>query len=178
MAVLAGLAAALGGCGNERTAVPDVGTPAEPAASREVVIADAGVSFEAPQNWPGLSEVGSRVGGVSSGRAIVAVWRYERSEPLPATHAQTRRVAELLVERVKERDRDARLDEPTVERRRIELHGTQTINGVKVGVRSLHVFGHGAEVVVDAYAPVAQFGRVDEGVFRPLLESVELRSPE
>jgi hypothetical protein len=169
--------AALAGCGNERTPVPDVGTPAEPSASRDVLIEDAGVSFEAPHNWEPLAAQGSRVGGVGSGRATVAVWRYERDEPLPVTHADTRRVAQLLVEQVSERDAGAQLDRPVVDRRRIELRGTQTINDIEVGMRSLHLFGHGAEVVVDAYAPLEQFEKVDETVFRPLLESVQLRRP-
>jgi hypothetical protein len=30
---------------------------------------------------------------------------------------------------------------------------------------------------VDAYAPLEQFEKVDETVFRPLLESVQLRRP-
>jgi hypothetical protein len=162
------------GCGNERTPAPDVATPVDPVGTREVVLQEARVSFTAPGNWQALGEIGSRAGGVSSSRASVTVWRYPRSEPLPRTLAETRRVRDLLVDRVKQRDASFVLHESRVARRRIELRGRERIAGIPVEVRSLHLFDRGAEVVFDAYAPPEHFDRLDRTVFEPLLASVKL----
>ena len=61
--------------------------------------------------------------------------------------------------------------------RAIELTGTQTVAGFTYDVRSAHLFREGAEVVVDAYAPPADFPRVDRTVFEPALRSLKLSSP-
>jgi hypothetical protein len=39
------------------------------------------------------------------------------------------------------------------------------------------VYAHGAELVLDAYAPPAEFARVDRTVFRPLLRSLTVKPP-
>ena len=167
------------GCGNDVTPPPDAQTPDPPAGTREVELEDAGVAFTAPFNWPDLQAEGLRAGGIQSKRARVAVWRYERTEPLPRTAAELRAAERRLVDRVRERDASFELDEARrLERgdaRAIELVGRQTIGGRPYGVRSSHIFHDGAEVVVDAYAPPEHFERVDRTVFVPLLESLELR---
>lgn len=172
IAIAAVLAA---GCGNERTQPPDVASPAAPQGSRQVFLDAAGLRFDAPANWPDVSPAGSLMGGIRSNRATVAVWRYERTEPLPRNRAQAERVRDLLVRRVEERDATFELERSTVEGRRIELLGRGRIAGAAVEVRSLHLFSRGAEVVIDAYAPPEHFDRVDRAVFAPLMGSVRLR---
>jgi hypothetical protein len=44
-------------------------------------------------------------------------------------------------------------------------------------VRSTHIFSHGAEVVVDAYAPPRFFPKVDKTAFKPLLRSLRVTKP-
>ena len=167
------------GCGNSRTRPPEVRTPVQPEGSRPVRLAAGEIRFTAPVNWNDITPMGQRVGGIQSRRALVAVWRYERSEPLPETEDQLERVAGLLVDRVKQRDPTFTLSDRTVTRRggarAIELRGRQTIAGQPREVRSAHVFHDGAEIVLDAYAPPEDFARVDASVFRPLLESLRLR---
>lgn len=165
------------GCGNERTPPPDVVTPAEPQGRRQVLLESAGVRFLAPENWRGVTRAGSLAGGVRSNSATVAVWRYRRSEPLPQTRGQMRRVALLLTDRVRLRDPGFRLRRRTVGRDRITLVGTQDVGDVEVGVRSVHIFKHGAEIVVDAYAPRRYFSSVDQSVFRPLIRSLRVTRP-
>ena len=171
-------AALLAGCGNDPTPVPDVATPRAPEGERTVRLKAAGVRFEAPVNWSDLPARGRRAGGIQSNRATLAVWRYERSEPLPESRAQLERVQELLVERVRQRDPGFELEETSYDRRggarTIELVGRQTIAGLPFGVRSAHLFSDGEELVVDAYAPPEHFERVDRTVFRPLLRSLKL----
>lgn len=170
--------AVLAGCGNDVTAPPDTRTPEPPRGTREVELEDAGVAFTAPFNWPTLPAEGRRAGGIQSRRATVAVWRYERSEPLPETGAELREVQRLLVDRVRERDPSFELRRARRVRRggarAIELVGRQTIAGRRFGVRSSHIFHDGAEIVVDAYAPSEHFERVDRTVVEPLMESLEL----
>ena len=183
LTALAGLAVLLlSGCGNERTLVPDVATPADPAGTRPIDLEDAGVFFTGPGNWEDGDARGALAGGVQSGRATVAVWRYPRTEPLPITRAQLARVRDLLVQRVRERDPSFAPDAPPRLIRRagepaIEVTGEQTIEGRRVKVRSAHVFAGGAEIVVDAYAPPADFDRLDPTVFQPALASLRLRAP-
>jgi hypothetical protein len=45
-------------------------------------------------------------------------------------------------------------------------------------VRSTHIYAHGAEYVVDAYADADSFRAIDAQVFRPLLRTLRVSSPE
>lgn len=173
------LAGSLGACGNELTRPPDTETPDPPAGSREVRLPDAGVEFTAPVNWPALPAEGARAGGVQSKRATVAVWRYERDEPLPRTPDALLDAQRRLLQTVLARDRTFELRRARRPLRdgapSVEILGRQTIGGEPYRVRSAHIFHDGAEIVVDAFAPPRHFSRVDRTVFRPLLESLELR---
>jgi hypothetical protein len=179
LAVLAALFVA--GCGNDRTPPPETQSPDAPKGTRVVKLTKAGVRFTAPFNWPDLQEQGLRAGGIQNKRATVAVWRYVRAEPLPATNVELGEVARLLVERVKKRDPTFVLKESRTRRRggarAIELVGRQTAAGLPYGVRSSHIFFDGAEIVVDAFAPPEFFPRVDSSVFVPLLDSLKLSRP-
>jgi hypothetical protein len=169
-------ALAIAGCGNDRGVPPDTTTPEAPIGTKLTILDGAGVRFTSPANWPDLAPQGHRAGGIRSRTATVAVWRYKRTEPLPQDAAALRRVRDLLVERVEARDPTFRLRSARIVRRGgaggIELLGRQTIAGRRVGVRSSHLFARGGEVVIDAYAPPAEFERVDAQVFRPLLRSL------
>ena len=173
------LAAALAaGCGEERTPPPDVRHPEPPADGTKRVRLPAGLTFEAPGNWPELQVAPPLEGGVSSRSAIVALWRYPRTEPLPAGERQLERARERLLERIQLRNptfvvRSSELVEvdgaPGV-----ELTGRQTIGGLTYDVRSAHFFKDGTEVVVDAYAFPADFPEVDREVFAPLIDSLTI----
>ena len=174
-------AAALAGCGNERTPPVDADTPAAPRGERVVRLDEAGVRFRAPGNWPDMPVEEPRVGGVRSGRATVAVWRYARDEQLPRTRADLEQVRDLLLERVRARDPEYDSESARIVRRGgapgIELVGTQTLAGTEAGTRSTHLFARGSEYVVDAYAPAEDFERLDEEVFLPLLRSLRIGRP-
>jgi hypothetical protein len=170
-------AAALAGCGNARTPPPNIDHAVDPTGERSYEIKDTGISFTAPVNWQPVAPIGSLVGGLRSKTATVAVWRYAREEPLPAGQQELADARQRLIERVKLQNPTLDLRRRKLRRHGIELVGTQTIAGVPVGIRSVHVFRAGAEVVVDAYAPPADFDRVDETVFRPLLRTLKVTAP-
>lgn len=171
-------AALLAGCGNDRTPPPEVDRPADPRGER-VERMKYGIIFRAPANWDELPEAGRRVGGIRSGRATVAVFRYARSQALPGSRAELHQVRELLLDAVGERDETFDLERSRLTRMAgapaIVITGTQTLAGAKARVRSAHIFRFGAEYVVDAYAPPAEFERLDAAVFRPLMRSLRLR---
>ena len=178
MSLLVCSAVALGGCANSRTRPPDVSRPATPHGTQTVTFGAAGVSFRAPKNWATLAGQAPLVATVASGRALVAVWRYPRSEPLPASSAALGN-ARLALEAAA-RHRDPRL---AVIRSRvltvdgapaIELDALEHLAGASRRVRSLHVFAFGAEIVLDAYAPPDSFHAVDHAVFSPLQHSLRL----
>ncbi|MGI8623171.1 MAG: hypothetical protein ACR2NB_06720 [Solirubrobacteraceae bacterium] len=175
------VAAGLSGCGNARTRPPDIRHPDAPLGTRPYDYKQAGVAFTAPANWQELAPAAALVGGVRNKTATVAVWRYPRSEPLPSGRADLEKVRGLLVGRVKLRDPAFVVRTSRIRRRGgargIELVGRQTIAGLPYDVRSEHLFKAGAEVVVDAYAPRAEFRRVDRTVFKPLLRSLKVTAP-
>ena len=170
--------AAVAGCGNDPTRPPDVVTPEDPQGTRTVRAADGRIRFTAPANWPDLPRDRTRVAGIRSRTATVAVWRYRRTEPLPATASALREARTRLLERVRLRDPRFRLRSSRVTRRggarAIEIVGRESIGGSPFDVRSAHLFSGGAEVVVDAYARPRDFARVDAGVFVPLLRSLRV----
>ncbi len=177
-AVLGLLAAAalLTGCGNERTPVPDLSEPVRPVGTKPVTL--SGIRFTAPANWRVLEAGGDMVGGLQSGTATLAIWRYARTEPLPEDEDELLAAKARLESQVRQRDPAFTFRSVEVTRRggadAIEVTGEQTIAGTRYGVRSAHVFHDGAEVVVDAYAPPGTFEASDAAVFQPVLESLRL----
>lgn len=172
---------ALAGCGNDVTRPPETQAPDPPRGTRELRIRAAGLAMTVPFNWPDLAAEGQRVGGIQNKRATVAIWRYPRTETLPADRAALEQAEDRLLARVTARDPSFTVREVTTPRRdgarSIEIVGRQTAAGLPYGVRSAHIFHAGAEIVIDAYAPPEHFERVDETVFVPLLESIELGRP-
>lgn len=181
LAAAVAVALPVAGCGNERTPVPEVAAPEPPRGQRAVDLPQDGIAYRAPGNWRDVPRADPLVGGVRSRSATLAIWRYPRTQPLPDTTPKLRRVRDLLIERVRARDPSFELARSRLTRRggarAIELTGTQSVAGRRVQVRSAHVFGEGAEVVLDAYAPPGAFAEVDRTVFEPLLSSFELRTP-
>jgi hypothetical protein len=174
-------AAVLGGCGNDRTPPPDIGRIPAPADFRDARFPDDGISLRAPTNWRIVDGRPPQVATVAVGDAQIAIWRYPRTEPLPETREQLDAARQALVAQVESRDPTFRLTSSRLVvkpgLRAVELVGSGTNQGQRRLVRSLHAYGHGAEVVVDAFAPPKQFDRVDEQTFGPVARSLRLRAP-
>ena len=180
------VAALLGGCGNDRTPVPDLTAVPAPKAFREAFFDDQGVRFRAPTNWrvvPG--DAPPHVATVAIGSAQIGIWRYPRSEPLPQTRAQLDAARTALVAQIEHRDPTFKLTstrlvlKPGIRGVEVVGIGTNLTNqSVQRSMRSLHAYGRGAEIVVDAFAPPKEFARVDEQTFGPLTRSLRLRAPK
>jgi hypothetical protein len=171
---------ALAGCGNHQQRPPVVGPPAQPTGTTPVAFDRAGVRFAAPGGWHVQAGTAPLVATVQSGTALVAIWRYPRTEPLPASHAQLTQARDLLLQAAKARDATFKPLKSAITKLgshpAIQVRGTETVSGRPRMVRSTHVYAFGAEVVVDAYAPDDVFGRVDRSAFLPLVRSLKLRA--
>jgi hypothetical protein len=171
----------LAGCGNDETRAPDVSRAGPPGDFERSQFSRAGVVLRTPRNWRIRAAAAPQVVTISDGAAQVAVWRYPRSEPLPSNRPQLQSARDELVKAVKQRDAQFRVTNTRIVvkpgLRGVEIIGVGTNQGVRRKVRSLHAYGQRGEVVVDAYAPVEQFDRVDEQTFAPLARSLRLRKP-
>ncbi|MDX6681739.1 MAG: hypothetical protein QOG94_1778 [Solirubrobacteraceae bacterium] len=171
----------LAGCGNSRTPAPSTGRIPAPKHFRVLKYAVDGVSLRVPTNWRSVQGTGSQLATIAIGDGQMAVWRYARSEPLPETRAQLHAARLALVAQVKRRDPTFELRSSRLVLRRgmraVELLGEGTNHGERRAVRSLHAYGRGLEVVVDAFAPPKAFARVDEQTFAPVMRSLRLSKP-
>lgn len=172
------LAAVLAGCGNDRTPPPDVTTPGPAFGTIDQRYPGAGVRFQAPKEWRLVKGQPPLVATISTGTAMIAVWRYPRTEPLPRSAKALDEAKDRLVAAVQARDRTFKLARArTMHAARapaVQLLGTETVGGEPRRVRSTHVYAHGGEVIVDAYAAPLDFDRVDRTIFRPLLRSLRV----
>jgi hypothetical protein len=175
------LAAGAAGCGNERQDAPQVPQAASPSGKRIERLVRYGVTFTRPRNWSLSEGRPPQLASVSSGRAIVTLWRYRRVERLPRSDGDLARARKALVAAARGRDktlrvvsaRGLRLDDVPA----VEIVANEKIGLVRRKVRSTHLYAHGAELVVDAYAPAGEFARVDRAAFVPLLRSLRVTEP-
>jgi hypothetical protein len=168
----------IAGCGTSRTAVPNAAVPAVPSGYTGAGFPAVGIRFSFPSNWTRLGFGLPLDATISSGPAVVALWRFARSGPQPSDRLQLAQARNRLISAARTRDRSlvvirsklTRIDgAPT-----IVLDATETNSGRPQRVRSIHIFVRGGEIVLDEYAPPNQFHTVDHDVFSPLNHSVVL----
>ena len=172
----------LAGCGNDETPAPNTTTPGPRLGSNEATFPQAGIAFDAPAGWSLDKGTPPLIATVATGQATIAVWRYPRSEELPASQDELKAARDALLDAAKQRDptfteiksAPAKIaGEPAV-----QFRARETIQGQPRTVRSTHVYFEGAEIVIDAFAGPDDFRRVDAEVFRPLLKSLKLSKPQ
>ena len=184
MLAAAGAAVLFAGCGNDRTPSPAVGLISAPKEFRATPFLADGVQFRSPANWRVVNGEGTQLATIAIGDAQVGLWRYERTEPLPETRDQLAAARQALVAQIESRDPTFKLTstrlvlKPGFRGVEVVGSGTNLTNGsVQRSMRSLHAYGHGMEVVMDAFAPPRQFARVDEQTFGPMSRSLRLSAP-
>ncbi|MGH2943871.1 MAG: hypothetical protein ACRDLN_13965 [Solirubrobacteraceae bacterium] len=178
-------AALLAGCGNERTSVPELGLIPAPKGFRQAYFDEQGVRFRVPTNWRIVPGEGTHLATVAIGDAQVGIWRYPRTEPLPETREQLDAARQAVVAQIESRDPTFKLKSTRLVikegLRAVEVLGVGTNlsnSNARRSIRSLHAYGRGAEVVMDAFAPPKVFRRVDEQTFAPMTRSLRLRTPK
>jgi hypothetical protein len=180
-ACLAAAALLAAGCGNERQDAPRVPRAAPPSGKRVERLARYGVTFVRPRNWTYSGGRPPALASIGSGRALVTVWRYRRVERLPTTDADLTRARKGLLTAARGRDKTLRVVSARALRvdglPAVEIVAIEKIGLVRRQVRSTHLYAHGAELVVDAYAPPGEFSEVDRAAFRPLVRSLRVTPP-
>jgi hypothetical protein len=170
--------AVIAGCGYSRPAVPDLSAPARPIDFRTLDFRTAGVALTVPMNWLAGGGKASLVSVISSGPAIIALWRYDRPGATIAPPSELASTRDSLLASIRNRDPSFKLIASAVTQvgsaGAVELDGLETIGGHRRRVRSEHIYLNGAELVLDEYAPVALFRLVDHEVFSPVRKSLRL----
>jgi hypothetical protein len=181
----AGVAVLLAGCGNDRASSPELGLIPTPKAFQATPFLAQGVQFRSPTNWRVVKGEDTHLATVAIGDAQVGIWRYVRDEPLPETRDQLAAARQALVAQIESRDPTFKLTSTRLVLkpgfRGVEVIGSGTNltnTSVQRSMRSLHAYGRGAEVVMDAFAPPKQFSRVDKQTFGPMTRSLKLRKPK
>jgi hypothetical protein len=167
----------LPGCGNERATVPEVEQPDRPAAYETYTSPGGEVSFSRPTNWGVFPGTAPEVARMYSGRALVTIYAYPRTD-LPddaaGVLASRRRLLASLRRRAPElrivRSRITEVDGAPA----VELGATGRIGRRAVVEHTVHVYKPGAEYVIDAYAAPAAFRLAERWGFGPLMESISL----
>jgi hypothetical protein len=175
------LAVALPGCGNKRTQPPKVTTPSAVSAWITVSLPRQAVTFERPKEWQFAPGTGPLLATMTSAGATVAVWRYPRTEALPTTPAQLASARDALVAAAKTRDKTFAVTKAKGTRAAhhpaVVIIARETVAGRLRTVRSTHVYADGGEVVVDAFAPPAQYPQLEDPVFRRIVRSLRVSKP-
>jgi len=174
---LAALLVLLAGCGNER------GEPRELRLSEDsprqtLRFPSAGLAVEIPRALKPVRREPPAVFRLILGEPLVAAFAYRRREVIPERPGQVRAAARRLTRAVRRRDPDFDLDRRRITRvaraPAVELVGTQELSGGLLRTRSVHVYKGRAEYVFELLAPPREFGRIDRGVFEPMLASARL----
>lgn len=170
--------ALLAGCGNSRTPAPTVSAPVAPNGFHVLAYPQSGVALAAPNNWLVQPKPAPMVTAISSGKAVVALWRFGRHLAPPVGARALRAAQGRLIAVARARDPSFRLIRSRIRTidaaPAIELDAFERIGGQARRVRSLHVFAPAAELVLDEYAPPGIFHAVDHAVFSPLKRSLRL----
>lgn len=177
VAAVSAVALSVAACGSDS---PDDAAPRSAADSG--AFPQQGVSFTPPADWSVNEGKGHLVATAQAGSATVAVWRYPRTEKLPASKLQLQAARDSLIGLSKKRDatfEQIKTAATTIAGQpAVQIRAREHIAGQPRTVRSTHIYAHGAEYVIDAYADADSFRAVDAKVFRPLLRSLHVSSPE
>jgi hypothetical protein len=177
------LALLAAGCGDARTPAASLTAPARPDVFERVRLPAAEMSVRVPADWLILRHERPPLRAlITSGGAVIALWRYTATLPPPSDRAAL------------ELDRTALLDAARTHGGLLRVYGTslRRIDGApaveldvleRIGraVRralSTHIYLPGAELVLEQYAPPSQFATVRREAFSEVLRSVRVLSSD
>lgn len=168
----------LAGCGNSRIPVPSLKRPLAPGGFQSLVLPSARIGLMVPRDWPVETLRGPMLAVISSGPAIISVWRYPGA-PVPSGPPSVLAGArDALLHAAAGRDPHISVVRSSLVRidgyDAIELDTLQRLGGRLRRVRSVHVYLPGEEVVLEEYAPLALFHGIDHVVFSPVRRSLHV----
>jgi hypothetical protein len=174
-------AAVAAGCGSDRKKPPDVTRSSGAFGWVVVSLPEQGVSFERPKEWHYTPGAAPLLATLTSGEATIAVWRYPRSEPLPDSDEELTAARDALVGAAKTRDKTFSASKAKATRAAhhpaVVIVADETVAGQPRVVRSTHVYGNGAEVVIDAFAPPNVFPKLEDPIFRHVVRTLRIGEP-
>jgi hypothetical protein len=178
----AAVAGPLAGCGNEKGKAPDLESVRPAFSFVPEAFPALGVSFERPKDWLFAKGTPPLLATISAGRVTIAVWRYPRTEPLPSTPAELNTARDALIGAAQARDKTFKVVKAKGTRAArnpaVVVIADETVAGQPRRVRSTHVYAHGGEVVIDAFAPPRDYPKVEDDVFRKIVRSLRLAPPK
>jgi hypothetical protein len=171
----AGMVVLLAGCGS-RTPAPQLLRPAASGGLKVNRYPQAGFRLGVPRTWTPVRVRLPLVALITSGPAVISLWRYPRSGAQPGTPAQLREALGRLIAAARSRGHTLRvLGSSTVTVAGLpaaQLETVQRIGSAIRQVQSTHVYGRGEELVLEEYAPVGLFSNLDRSVFAPVRRSL------
>lgn len=157
---------------------PSLTATAAPTGFISIRYPGAGIALSIPRDWTATVATAPMVAVISSGQAVIALWRHPDARRPPATPPALHAALTALLGAARARNRTLRVQRTGLAR--VDGAGAVIIDGLeRIGehlrrVRSEHVYVPGAELVLEAYAPVGQFATVDHRVFSPVRKSLTL----
>jgi hypothetical protein len=171
------LALALVSCGNDRSSLRETRVSGNDPVER-ARFPRYGVSVEVPRTAGLQRRPRPGVFRVFLGEPFVSMFAYRRKEQIPRKDAELRDARRRLIKQVERRDPDFKLRGSRVTEvagaRAVELVGEQVISSARLRTRSVHVYKHKSEYVIELLAPPKEFARTDRALFEPLLRSLKL----
>jgi hypothetical protein len=173
-------ALALSACGSGQTRPLSVYETYAPAHFKPFGLSRYGIGFVVPSNWADLSDLlrPPVVAIIASGPAVISVSRYPRTAPPPTGTTGLGQARVALVGAIKARQPGVRLISAQTTsvggQPAIVIDAIESIDGQRRRVRSTHLYLPTSEVVLEEYAPVAEFGTVERQVFSEVSGSLRL----
>lgn len=172
------MTALLAACGYSRAPAPGLENPASPQGVYTLSVPGGGVTLQAPRNWTRIDQPPPLMLTLSSGSAVVALWRFVRVRPLPRGRAPMSAATQALIAAVRSRQPAVQVVRARVVHlngvRGVEVNAVERIRGQLRRVRSTHLYVGREEIVLEEYAPVDLFHSVDHAVFSPLRRSLRV----
>ena len=176
--LLAILPVLVAGCADARPQAPSLTRPVIPHQFRTLSYPQQGLSISVPEGWILPRTHRPLVTLAASGNAVIALWRYRRSGPVPADASSLTLSRRALVAAVRAREPGLQVlgsRAILVDRRpAIVLDTLARISGLLRQVRSVHVYAPGEEVVLEEYAPTSVFALLSHSVFVPVRRSLHI----
>ncbi|MFL5823973.1 MAG: hypothetical protein ACJ764_11080 [Solirubrobacteraceae bacterium] len=156
--------------------VPQVVGPAAPDGFHVLRYPAYGLTLMSPRSWSTVPATAPQVALVTSGGAVISLWRYRRSGPSPNTLSELQSALRRLISSARARQPTLRLIASRVEsvdgRPALELETIQRIGQAIRQVTSTHVFSPAGEIVLEEYAPQPVFPGLERTVFAPVRRSL------